>query len=332
MRRLLMPLSSDESLNPRSPASNPIRISMATATASLEEHQAAEALADKNWRPKANVWAIALTVTLATFMEVLDSSIANVALPHIAGSLGASQDEATWVLTSYLVSNAVILPASAYLTTFIGRKKFYMICVVPLRYQFDALRPRSFAANPHLLPRASGRGWWWSRAIRTGDSCRHLYSRTARASLRSLWAGSGLRTRHRTHARRMDHRQLQLALDLLHQRAYRTDLSLPDQSPGRRTQPHIAKEVAESKKGGLKLDLFGFGLLAAGFGSLEFILDKGQEDDWFGSSTIVFFTILCCQRSGHAHLLGTLPTKDFRIDPSSISRSSSAKRLRFPSC
>src|SRR5271170_4129096 len=77
-----------------------------------------------------NHWPIAFTVTIATFMEALDSSIANVALPHIAGALSATQDEATWVLTSYLVSNAVILPASAYLTTFIGRKRFYMICVV----------------------------------------------------------------------------------------------------------------------------------------------------------------------------------------------------------
>ena len=68
---------------------------------------------DANWKPKHNPWAIALTVTLATFMEVLDTSIANVALPHIAGGLGASQDEATWVLTSYLVSNAVILPMPA---------------------------------------------------------------------------------------------------------------------------------------------------------------------------------------------------------------------------
>ena len=82
------------------------------------------------WAPKHNKWLIALTVTLATFMEVLDTSIANVALPHIAGGLGASQDEATWVITSYLVANAIILPASAYLTTFIGRKKFYMSCVV----------------------------------------------------------------------------------------------------------------------------------------------------------------------------------------------------------
>src|SRR5271168_4446461 len=78
----------------------------------------AEAVA---WKPKHNPWAIALTVTLATFMEVLDTSIANVALPHIAGGLGASEDEATWVLTSYLVSNAIILPLSAYLTSFVGR-------------------------------------------------------------------------------------------------------------------------------------------------------------------------------------------------------------------
>ena len=97
------------------------------STASAAAKQAA---ADAAWKPKANIWAIALTVTLATFMEVLDTSIANVALPHIAGSLGSSQDEATWVLTSYLVANAIILPMSAYLTTFIGRKKFYMMCVV----------------------------------------------------------------------------------------------------------------------------------------------------------------------------------------------------------
>ncbi len=81
------------------------------------------------WRPKHNQWAIALTVTLATFMEVLDTSIANVALPHIAGSLGASQEEATWVLTSYLVSSAIVLPISGWISDRIGRKRFYMTCV-----------------------------------------------------------------------------------------------------------------------------------------------------------------------------------------------------------
>ena len=81
------------------------------------------------WRPARNPWAVAITVTLATFMEVLDTSIANVALPHISGGLSASQDEATWVLTSYLVSNAVVLPISAWLSTRVGRKRFYMTCV-----------------------------------------------------------------------------------------------------------------------------------------------------------------------------------------------------------
>ena len=78
------------------------------------------------WRPAVNPWIIALTVTLATFMEVLDTSIANVSLPHIAGSLSAGVDESTWVLTSYLVSNAIVLPMSGWLSSLIGRKRFYM--------------------------------------------------------------------------------------------------------------------------------------------------------------------------------------------------------------
>src|ERR1700744_3440259 len=81
------------------------------------------------WRPAHNPWLIALTVTLATFMEVLDTSIANVALPHIAGSFGGSSGGSTWVLTSYLVSNAIVLPIIAWLPTRIGRKRFYMSCV-----------------------------------------------------------------------------------------------------------------------------------------------------------------------------------------------------------
>src|SRR5580698_10724936 len=76
-----------------------------------------------------NPWVVAITVTLATFMEVLDSSIANVALPHIAGSLGSSSEESTWVITSYLVSSAIVLPMSGWLSNVIGRKRFYMTCV-----------------------------------------------------------------------------------------------------------------------------------------------------------------------------------------------------------
>ena len=76
-----------------------------------------------------NPWLIAIVVSLATFMEVLDTTIANVSLRHIAGGLGASQDEATWILTSYLISNAIVLPISGWLATLVGRKRFYMICV-----------------------------------------------------------------------------------------------------------------------------------------------------------------------------------------------------------
>ena len=105
---------------------------MATATA--EHSETSPALADQAiWKPKLNPWLIALTVTLASFMEVLDTSIANVALPHMAGNLGASNDESTWVLTSYLVSNAIVLPISGWLATLFGRKRFFMLCIFLLR-------------------------------------------------------------------------------------------------------------------------------------------------------------------------------------------------------
>jgi DHA2 family multidrug resistance protein len=87
------------------------------------------AVSAAEWRPSANPWLITIAVMLGTFMEVLDTSVANVALPHIAGSLSASTDEATWVLTSYLVSNAIVLPATGWLSRTFGRKNFLLFCV-----------------------------------------------------------------------------------------------------------------------------------------------------------------------------------------------------------
>src|ERR1700685_2856275 len=86
--------------------------------------------ADHDWKPKANPWLIAFVVSLAAFMEVLDTSIASVALLSIAGSRGASQDQSTWVLTSYLVSNAIVLPISGWLVGVFGRKRFFLTCIV----------------------------------------------------------------------------------------------------------------------------------------------------------------------------------------------------------
>ncbi len=83
-----------------------------------------------DWKPRANPWLIAATVALAAFMEVLDTSIANVALPHIAGDLGASIDESTWVLTSYLVANAIVLPLGGWASSVIGRKNFFRLCLI----------------------------------------------------------------------------------------------------------------------------------------------------------------------------------------------------------
>ncbi len=82
------------------------------------------------WKPQFNPWLIAATVALAAFMEVLDTSIANVALPHISGNLGASQDQGTWVLTSYLVSNAIVLPLGGWASSVIGRRNFFQLCIV----------------------------------------------------------------------------------------------------------------------------------------------------------------------------------------------------------
>src|SRR5689334_3258644 len=82
-----------------------------------------------DWRPRHNPWLIAVAVMLAPFMEVLDTSVANVALPHIGGNLSATPEEATWVLTSYLVSNAIILPLTGWLGNYFGRRRLLLLCI-----------------------------------------------------------------------------------------------------------------------------------------------------------------------------------------------------------
>ena len=90
----------------------------------------AESAAPQQWVPSFNPWLIAISVMLATVMEVLDTSVANVALPHIAGNLSATTEESTWVLTSYLISNAIILPATSWIGKYIGRKRFLILCII----------------------------------------------------------------------------------------------------------------------------------------------------------------------------------------------------------
>jgi DHA2 family multidrug resistance protein len=247
---------------------------------------------DANWKPKHNPWAVALTVTLATFMEVLDTSIANVAIPHIAGGLGASQDEATWVLTSYLVSNAVILPMSAYLVGFLGRKRFYMICVAlfGISSMLCGLAPSlPLLIFFRVLQGAGGGGLQPSEQAILADTFPphkrgQAFAVYGMAVVLAPAIGptlGGWITDNYTW-RWIFFINVPIAI-----------VSLILTSRIVEDPPHIHAEVAAQRKRGLNLDYMGFGLLALGFGSLQFVLDKGQENDWFGSHVITTFFILC---------------------------------------
>ena len=225
-------------------------------------------------------------------MEVLDTSIANVALPHIAGSLGASEDEATWVLTSYLVANAIILPASAYLTTFIGRKRFYMICVIlfGISSALCGLAPSlPLLILFRVIQGAGGGGLQPSEQAILADTfppekrgqafALYGFAVVAAPAIGPTlggWITDNLSWRWCFYI------NIPVAIVSL----FLTNRMVED-------PPHIQEQVKRSRKAGLNLDYFGFSLLALGFGSLEFVMDKGQEDDWFGSRLITTFVVVC---------------------------------------
>ena len=154
---------------------------------------------------RVNPWLIAVVVSIATFMEVLDTSIANVSLQHIAGSLSASQDESTWVLTSYLVSNAIVLPISGWLATVIGRKRFYMTVRGAVHVQFLAVRTGAVAELADYFPGDAGDRGRRAAAERAGDSCGYLYAEAARAGVCGLWNRGGGCAGDRADPGGMDH-------------------------------------------------------------------------------------------------------------------------------
>ncbi|HEV2710048.1 MAG TPA: DHA2 family efflux MFS transporter permease subunit [Edaphobacter sp.] len=247
---------------------------------------------ERPWRPSINPWIVAMTVTLATFMEVLDSSIANVALPHIAGGLGSTQDEATWVLTAYLVANAIILPAGAYMTTFIGRKKFYMICVAlfGISSMLCGLAPSlPILVFCRILQGAGGGGLAPSEQAILADTFPPEKRGQAFAmyGLAVVVAPAIGPTLGGYITDRFDWRWIFfLNIPICILSLFLTSRIVED-------PPYVKKQVEETQKGGMKLDFLGFGLLGLTFGSLEFLLDKGQEDDWFSSHIITFFAIVC---------------------------------------
>ena len=197
------------------------------------------------WRPRYNPWLVAVVVALAAFMEVLDTSIANVALPYMAGNLGASNDQSTWVLTSYLVSNAIILPMTGWLAGAFGRKRFFMSCLGDLYGEFLALRDRAQPGLSASLPSSARSGRWRLTTYGSGHSGGHVSRPKTRACICSIW-------NHRHHGAHdwpdsgwMDNVQLFLALDFLHQPSGRCDYLAVSAPFCRRSS--ISSETEESR-------------------------------------------------------------------------------------
>jgi len=239
------------------------------------------------WRPRYNPWAIAVVVALGGFMETLDTSIANVALPYMAGDLGSSNDESTWVLTSYLVSNAIVLPMSGWLANALGRKRFFMICLF------------LFTVSSFLCGLAPSLGLLLFFRVLQGAGGGGLQP-MAQAILADTFPPQK--------------RGLAFALYGI------TAVTAPTIGPtlggwitfnyswrwiffinipvGIVTLLFVARlledppYLAHAKRGGVKLDYVGIAFLTLGVGALQVLLDKGQEDDWFGSHFITALVVV----------------------------------------
>lgn len=242
------------------------------------------AVAQDEWKPSFNPWLIAAAVMLATFMEVLDTSVANVALPHIGGNLSASTNESTWVLTSYLVSNAIILPAAGWLSSFFGRKRFLLACIV------------IFTLSSALCGAASSLGMLVFARILQGAGGGALQPIAQAVLLESFpkekrgqamavfglgivvapiigptmggWITDNYSWRWIFY--------INVPVGILAMLMANAFIEDP---------PYI-----RSQKPG-RIDYIGFGLMALGLASLQLVLDKGQEEDWFESSWIFWFTL-----------------------------------------
>jgi DHA2 family multidrug resistance protein len=242
---------------------------------------------DAAWQPAVNPWIIALAVTLATFMEVLDTSIANVALPHIAGSLSAGQDESTWVLTSYLVSNAIVLPLSGWLASIVGRKRFYMGCVALFTISsfLCGLAPNlTMLIIFRILQGAGGGGLQPSEQAILADTFPPAKRGMAFAvyGVAVVMAPAIGPTLGGWITDNFSWRWIffvNIPVGIL---------SLTLTSRLIQDPPYFRRR----KLSETHIDYIGLGLVALGLGTLQVILDKGQREDWFESHFIVWLTVI----------------------------------------
>jgi len=239
------------------------------------------------WRPKYNPWLVAVVVALAAFMEVLDTSIANVALPYMAGNLGASNDQSTWVLTSYLVSNAIILPISGWLAGAWGRKRFFMGClgIFTVSSLLCGIAPSlGFLLIFRVLQGGGGGGLQPMAQAILADSfppqqrglAFALYGITAiLAPTIGPTLGGWITFNYSWRWIFFINLPVGVVTWFLLRRFVE--------------DPPYLKRL---RGAGVKLDYVGIALLILGIGALQVLLDKGQEDDWFGSSFITTMVVL----------------------------------------
>jgi len=249
------------------------------STASVALPPGSSATSEVAWKPNFNPWVIAASVMLATFMEVLDTSVANVALPHIAGNLSATTDESTWVLTSYLVSNAIILPATNWLGRYFGRKRFLVVCI------------GLFALSSALCGAATSLGMLLFARVLQGAGGGALQPIAQAVLLESFplekrgsamavygmgivvapiigptlggWITDNYSWRWIFY--------INVPIGIL--AIFMANMFIED-------PPYISKEHPG------RIDYIGFGLMALGLSTLQIVLDKGQDADWFASSFI----------------------------------------------
>jgi DHA2 family multidrug resistance protein len=267
-------------------------------------------MTNETWRPKANPWLIAVVVTLAAFMEVLDTTIVNVALPHIAGTMSASYDQATWTLTSYLVANGIVLPISAFFARLLGRKRYFLLCIVAFTvcsflcgiatnlgelivfrvlqgFFGGGLQPNQQSIILDTFPPAQR-----SRA----------FSISAVAIVVAPVLGPTLGGWITDHYSWRWVFLLNVPFGIL------TTLGvqqLVDDPPW-----------AKTKRERLSIDYIGIGLLAIGLGCLQVMLDRGEDADWFGSTFIrVFAAMAAIGLVGAALWLSYARKPVVRLDP-----------------
>ena len=236
------------------------------------------------WTPSFNPWLIAASVMLATFMEVLDTSVANVALPHIAGNLSATTEESTWVLTSYLVSNAIILPATNWLGRYFGRKRFLVICIIMFTLA-SALCGAATSLGMLIVARIlQGAGGGALQPIaqavlmesfppeKRGSAMAVFGMGVVVAPIIGPTLGGWITDNYSWRWIFYINIPVGILAVFMANMFIEDPPYIRDQRPGR-------------------IDRLGFALMAIGLGTLQLVLDKGQEEDWFNSSLITFAAI-----------------------------------------